>query len=391
MLLLVFLLITLVSFGCDAGNISQSSADSLKQTSKERTIQPWHSAKIDTVEKVIYDIAHELKIPYGTNTKFSPNVYPNVIRYEDKSTNNPRQIFLRFMLNREILDLNYANMILKQEIEKANGKLIEGIVFANWKEYLVGHKLTFRNQDESLEYVIRLVYDRQLYSDAQQSQEISVILTELGDNNQIIIDNLDFIKSKNITLALDGEGSFCNDINNLAITNNIETMLTIPLEAYPSHNSYNQLNAIKVQSPIEEEHIVSEISYLHDNIGSIKGLTHYWGDFASSEEEFMQHIIDYCKQKNLYYIDARTTSKSKGFNLALRSQVLSSWALSYSQVSFENMTNYLNKNNNPVIILPFNSSADIEKLKKIISFIDRKNYRIVYVSDLLNTDLPIIE
>lgn len=392
MLLISILLITLFLTSCDSRDKIEPVIEQAVNTAIEEEYYPWHTADIDSLEKVIYDVAYALKIPYGKNSnRFSPNIYPNIVRYEDKSSNNPRQIYLRFMLNREIVDLTYANIILKQGVEKANGKLVDGIFFTNWKDYLVGQKLTFRNYDESVEYIIRLVFDKSPYSDVEQSKEIAIILTEIGNNEQIINDNLDFIKSHNLTLAIYGDGTYSRALCEKAVSNNIETMLTIPLESYPSSQSFYQQNAIKVENPIEKQQIWSEISSLHNNLPGVSGLTHYWGNFASSEADFMQHVIDYSSEHKLYYIDAMTTSKSKGFELALRSQVLSSWALSYNQATPANLSSYLNKNSNPVLILPFNTPEDVAKVRKIISLVDRKQFKIVNVSELLNTDLPIIE
>ena len=112
---------------------------------------------------------------------------------------------------------------------------------------------------------------------------------------------------------------------------------------------------------------------------------------ATSEADFMQHIIDYCKDNQLYYIDAMTTSKSKGYELALRKQVLSTWALSYQQVTKKNLASYVSKNKYPTIIIKFETDKDVEQLKKLISLIDKNQFRIVSVTDLLNTELPKIE
>ena len=392
MLLISILIITLFLSSCDTADKIEPIVELEGNIANDQEFYPWHAAKIDTLEKVIYDVAYALKIPYGENSnKFSPNIYPNVIRYEDKSSNNPKQVYLRFMLNREIVDLTYANIILKQKVEKANGKLIEGIFFTNWKDYLVGHKLTYRNQDESIEYIVRLVYDKTPYSDVEQSKEIAIILTEIGNDKQIILDNFDLIKSNNLTISLYGDGTYSKSLSDLAVDNDVETMLTIPLESYPGSQSYYQQNAIKVQNPIEKQQVWNEINVLYSNIQNVSGITHYWGNFASSESDFMQQIINYCSEHKLYYIDAMTTSKSKGFELALRSQVLSSWALSYNQVTNANLSSYLLKNSNPVLILPFNTTEDVAKVRKIISLVDRKQFKIVNVSELLNTDLPIIE
>lgn len=389
MLLISILLFTFFLTGCDSNDKIETIPEPVTVATNTGDYHPWYSAEIDSLEKAIYDVAYALKIPYDENYKrYSANVYTNVIRYEDKQTNNPREIYLRFLLNRETVDLTYANMILKQELEKSGGKLVEGIFFANWKDYLVGHKLTYLNQSESIKYTIRLVYDKSPYSDLEQLKEISVILTELGNNKELVMKNLELIKSNHLTLSFLGDGEFSDTLSSIATFNNIETMLTIPLESYPNRQSYYQLNAIKVQNPIDKEQIWAEINDLNNNITPIKGMTHYWGDFASSEADFMQQIIDYCSTHNIYYIDAMTTSKSKGFELALRNQVLSSWALSYNQATADNLSSYFDKNSNPVLILPFNNELDLVKLKKLISLVDRKHFRIVNVSDLLNTDLP---
>ncbi len=389
----LFLLIStvLLLFACQKQDFKNAELPD-KQMIVQEEFHPWYEAEIDSLEMAIYDVAYSLKIPYGENTsRFSPNIYPNVIRYEDKSTNNPRKIYLRFMLNREIIDLTYANMILKQELEKVNGQLVDGIFFANWKEYLVGHKVTYRNKDNSYEYIIRLVYDKSPYSNLEQLQEVSLVLTEVGNDFSLISDNLSLIKSNNLTLAFLGDGTYTDTLVKLTKYNNIECMLTIPLEAYPNSNSYSQLNAITVQNPIVKKDIWNNIKQLHENVHPAVGLTHYWGDFASSETTFMKQIIDYCVENKLYYIDAMTTSKSKGFELALRNQVLSSWALSYRQLTPANISKYLEENSNPVFLMKCNNKEDIMKIKNIISLIDRKHFKIVNVSDLLNTDLPKID
>jgi polysaccharide deacetylase 2 family uncharacterized protein YibQ len=387
---LVFSIFILIA--CGSEKKLEKQAEVSLENNEIEDFHPWYEAEIDSLEMAIYDVAYSLKIPYGENSsRFSPNIYPNIIRYEDKATNNPRQVYLRFMLNRELIDLTYANIILKQELEKKNAKLIEGIFFANWKEYLVGHKLTYRNQDQSYEYIIRLVYDKSPYSDIEQSQEISLILTEVGNNKELIDANLDLIKAKNLTLAFLGDGTYTDTLVKLANYHGIETMLSIPLEAYPNRNSYSQLNAIKVQNPIIKKDIWDQINSLHKNVASAQGISHYWGDFASSETDFMKVIIDYCVKHNLYYIDAMTTSKSKGFELALRNQLLSTWTLSYNQVNSQNLNRYLAKNSNPALLMRCTSEKEMQEVKNIISLIDKKHFQIVNVSDLLNTDLPKID
>lgn len=390
-MLLLILLLSLFFTGCNSSSGKQPQQEQ-PASGNITEYHPWYSAKIDSLEKVIYDVAYALKVPYDEKNKSSrSNIYTNVIRDEDKSTSNPRRIYLRVLLNREIVDLTYANIIVKQELVKAGGKFIDGRVFANWKNYLLGQMLTFRTQDEAFEYIIRLVYDNSPYTDLEQSQEISVILTELGDNQEVILDNLELIKKNNLTLAFVGDCKFSDSLSALAVSNNIETMLAIPLESYPGHNAMSRIKEIKVKNPLDKNYIGKQIAGFKKPVQGIKGITHFWGDFATSEADFMQHIIDYCKDNQLYYIDAMTTSKSKGYELALRKQVLSTWALSYQQVTKKNLASYVSKNKYPTIIIKFETDKDVEQLKKLISLIDKNQFRIVSVTDLLNTDLPKIE
>lgn len=386
----LFLLLSLFLTGCNSSTEKQHKYEQFVSESLSES-KPWHSAKIDTLEKVIYDVAYSLKIPYDKNHKSTFNIYSNVIRDEDKSTNNPRKIYLRFLLNREVIDLTYANVILKQELEKANGKFVDGRVFAHWRNYLVGQKLTFRTQDDSIEYIIRLVHDRSPYSDLEQLKEIAVILTEVGNNQEIILNNIEMIQKHNLTLAFVGDGEFSDSLSALAISKNIETMLAIPLESYPKRNAMERIKEIKVHNPLDKNHIWKQINAFRNPVLGIQGVTHFWGDFATSEADFMQHIIDYCKDNNLYYIDAMTTSKSKGYELALRKQVLSTRALSYQQVTTPNLLSYIETNKYPAIIIKFETNKDYLQLIKLISLIDNNQFKIVSVSNLLNTDLPKIE
>lgn len=386
----LFLLLSLFLTGCNSSTEKQHKYEQFVSESLGES-KPWHSAKIDTLEKVIYDVAYSLKIPYDKNQKSAFNIYSNVIRDEDKSTNNPRKIYLRFLLNREVIDLTYANVILKQELEKANGKFVDGRVFAHWRNYLIGQMLTFRTQDDSIEYIIRLVHDRSPYSDLEQLKEIAVILTEVGNNQEIILNNIEMIQKHNLTLAFVGDGEFSDSLSALAISKNIETMLAIPLESYPKRNAMERIKEIKVHNPLDKNHIWKQVSAFRNPVRGIQGITHFWGDFATSEADFMQHIVDYCKDNNLYYIDAMTTSKSKGYELALRKQVLSTRALSYQQVTAPNLLSYIETNKYPAIIIKFETNKDYLQLIKLISLIDNNQFKIVSVSNLLNTDLPKIE
>ncbi|OQY36930.1 MAG: hypothetical protein B6226_05795 [Candidatus Cloacimonetes bacterium 4572_65] len=388
----VIALIGLILISCKAPQeVTDTSKININHA--ESQVQPWHSAKIDSLEKTIYDVAHALKIPFKIPTnKYSQNINQNIVRFIDKKSSNPKKVFLRFKLNKQIVDFNYANIILKQELEKVGATMVSGKFFAHWNGYTTGQELRFRNRDNSFEYLIRLVYDNAPYTANDTKRKISFVVTQLGNTFDIVNDNIDYFKENKFTFAFEGQANYTDTLSNLAESLEIESMLTIPIESYPiRRDRISRAGAIKVTNPIDPEKIAGAINSLNLNTRDIKGITHYWGNFGTSESELMTEIIAYCKRMNFYYVDAWTTSDSEAYRIASRHQIPTSWALSYKQVTKNNFTSYIKKNSKPIIMLTLKDQQDLDKIKLFVDLIDRHNLSIVYVSDLLKTDLLKIE
>ncbi len=353
---------------------------------------PWHQASITPLEKALYDVAYKLKIPYNEHQKDSiNNIYSSILRFEDKSTSNPRKVYLRFKLDRREVDFYYVNMLLKQAVESVDGHVVSGNKIVHWKNYSVGHELTYLSKDKSYEYLLRLVYDKAPYKHLTKEQKIAVVISELGENKEIVTENISLFKDNNITLSFCGDYDYSAELSALANDNDLETMLTIPLESY-KHGYYESTKReIPVTYPVNEYLVERKLNNLRTNVKNAKGITHSFGQFASTEAEFMKVIIDYCKKNNLYYIDSMTASKSVAYKLAQRNQVSSTWALSYKKVSNSKVIDLLEISNTPLILLSAKNKLDIDNLKSILKLLKRQKCKLVSVSDLLKSDLPKIK
>lgn len=396
--LVIVITLVIFAYGCHKEKVSNNInvVSSIDSTMK-KPLPLWYSCSIDSLEMKFYDVAQSLGVPYVKPRRYSRAVNGNIPRYEDMDTKAPRLVYLRLMIDKKKLELNYVNYILKQELSKSGAIFLDGNFIVNWNGYYHGHKLTFLNKSHSIKYIIRIVYDDKPYINTNHSKNVSVIVNELGNNYSIVKDNIELLKEKHVSFAICIDSTYSHKINNMAKTNNIDVLTAIPLESFTSRYDIYRTYSIKVTNPLDPVFIQKQLDSFCNPLPNSLGLIHYWGNYATSENNLMKIVIDYCRKKDLIYIDTNTTSKTVAYNIALYNQVKTSKAFASSQLE-QTLTNndyllrkYINSNTHPVFVVTLKNKKDVATLKKLINKLDKIDANIVDIDDLYKSQFPKID
>ncbi|WP_307903848.1 divergent polysaccharide deacetylase family protein [Haliovirga abyssi] len=97
--------------------------------------------------------------------------------------------------------------------------------------------------------------------------------------------------------------------------NGYNVILHMPMESLGSEY-LNKRTKDLIRTTMTKKEIINRFEKGLENIGGAKGFNNHMGSKFTSNKEKMEELLEYVKEKNMYYIDSRTTSKSVGYKTA---------------------------------------------------------------------------
>ncbi|MGB8953202.1 MAG: divergent polysaccharide deacetylase family protein [Candidatus Aminicenantales bacterium] len=95
----------------------------------------------------------------------------------------------------------------------------------------------------------------------------------------------------------------------------LETMLHLPLESY-NHQETDDSEAGWIHSGMSKEEIQQEVKQSLAQLPLSQGVNNHTGSKLTEDAEIMSLILEVLKEKNLYFIDSRTSQKSVAYATA---------------------------------------------------------------------------
>ncbi len=298
------------------------------------------------------------------------------------------EIHISMNLNRDRLDLNFANMILSGKIESYGGKIISG------EENRRGTSHTIRIEEGENIYLVTLAYDTRGTYPAKKPQ-LAIIVDDFGEISGELLDG--FLAShpavtfsilpglRNSRLTMDK-----------AVESGREVMLHIPMEplGYPRNNPGK--NAILV------EHTDREIKRLMDGylreLPLVLGANNHMGSLATADERVMTAVLKSLQENDLYFVDSRTTADSRGWDLAQRMMIPSikrdlfldapQNTEAIMKERLKDLQKLKDKQDKVVLITHCSDKKRLELMNKFIEEAEKLGFEIVPVSQLFKSDVP---
>ncbi|MDD2228321.1 MAG: divergent polysaccharide deacetylase family protein [Candidatus Cloacimonetes bacterium] len=284
-------------------------------------------------------------------------------------------------IDRSTMDLLYANMIFKGELERNGGRLVKGTDSSNKQS------LTFTSETNKDRYVINLYYDSKLYSDKKNPKVISIVVDDFGTIGGNLLDGFMGI-DKEVCFAI-----FPDEPNSVltmqkATAQGRETIIHVPMEpiGYPSVNPGK--NAIFMQySDAEIDKLLTRFIKQLPDCG---GINNHMGSLATTDEGLMRAVMATLKKFDKSFLDSRTSNVSVAYSVAQKAHLKSNrndLFLDSPNISQSNMDAKLNQiiglsasKNNIIAITHCHNQNKLDYLKRIISRLKAAGFTLVPLS-----------
>lgn len=332
---------------------------------------------IENKTNVSEAIAHAVKL-LGIPDKLFKN---NVLK--DK-------VYIRLGINRDEMDLNYANMIITGQVEIAKGKLVSGIE----KNSGTRQVLEFLDPADSQEIQVILYYASG-GSYGKKKPLLSIVVDDFGYFSGTLLD--DFCKlDPAVTFAVLPDLTHSVAAMQMADESGHETIIHIPMEpqGYPKNNPGD--NAIFVH--LSEKQIIKRMKHYIKQLPLCIGANNHMGSLATADKDVMQSVLEVLKREDMYFVDSRTSSSSIAFATAremlmkTHENMLFLDSPDISEATFKTKLNRLKqlkeKNDKVLVITHCKDKGKLAYLQRMINAAETMGYQLVPVSELFKNKLP---
>jgi polysaccharide deacetylase 2 family uncharacterized protein YibQ len=217
--------------------------------------------------------------------------------------------------------------------------------------------------------------------------EVAIIIDDVGWNLSIIkeIEKI----NKPLTLSILPKAPYSKKILDELKDKNYELILHIPLEPSPPSQCLDK-GLIKVDMNEEEIKEVFEDD-VKEFLPYVKGINNHMGSLYTINEEKMRILLENIKEKNLFFVDSLTNSKSCGYKIAKELGIKTGKRDVFLDISNdpENINKKIDelleiaKEKGSAIAIGHAKKETINILKERISDFDENGIKIVPVSKLL--------
>ncbi|MDI6848470.1 MAG: divergent polysaccharide deacetylase family protein [Candidatus Saccharicenans sp.] len=147
---------------------------------------------------------------------------------------------------------------------------------------------------------------------------VAVVIDDLGED-------LNFLKELinlkvPLTVAILPDTSLARESAELAVKNGLEVIIHLPLEAFNNHLTSGGAEGL-ITTSMSPQEIRSILERDLSLLPQARGLNNHMGSKATSSQALMEIIISFLQEKNLYFLDSKTSPRSVAYELALQKKV----------------------------------------------------------------------
>ncbi len=126
-----------------------------------------------------------------------------------------------------------------------------------------------------------------------------------------------------LTIAIIPFSPLASEIATISRQHDLEVILHLPLEAI-NNNSSNDSKGM-ITSEMSEAEIIAILEKNLDQVPYIQGVNNHMGSKITANSKLMNIILERLKDRNLFFIDSRTTSSSVAYNIAQKMNIPSAY------------------------------------------------------------------
>ncbi|MDY0151600.1 MAG: divergent polysaccharide deacetylase family protein [Candidatus Cloacimonas sp.] len=359
-------------------------ADKKPESSATASHKPAKQAKKSKAEPVVQPVVVDLEV-YIKGAIDKLGINKTFYRRRKKADT----ITYSVPIDRSSMDLIYANMIFKGELERGGGKLIKGI------EGTAKQSLIFSSSHDRNKYIIDIYYDKKLYAEKKNPRTIAIVVDDFGAIGGDLLDGF-LAVDKNVCFAI-----FPDEKNSVltmerATAMRRETIIHVPMEpiGYPKINPGK--NAIFMQ--YDEGTIDKLLNHFIKQLPDCKGINNHMGSLATTDEDLMRSVMTTLKKHNMFFLDSRTSNVSVAYSIAQKAHLKAyrnDIFLDSPNISTANLNAKLAQiidlsatRNNVIAITHCHSKEKLQYLKTFISRLKAAGFTVVPLSQIGHYNVP---
>ena len=147
---------------------------------------------------------------------------------------------------------------------------------------------------------------------------VAVVIDDIGEDLSFLQELINL--KVPLTVAVLPDSSLARECAELAAKNGLEVIIHLPLEAFNNHLSSGGAEGL-ITTTMSPQDVRSILDRDFSLLPQARGLNNHMGSKATASEDLMEIIISFLKEKNLYFLDSRTSPRSVAYELALKKKV----------------------------------------------------------------------
>lgn len=307
-----------------------------------------------------------------------------------KNTVLKDKVYIKLGINRDEMDLNYANMIISGQVQLVEGIIVSGVEKNNGTRQV----LEFSDPIDSQEIQVILYYASG-NSYGKKKTLLSVVIDDFGYFSGDLLD--EFCKlNPAVTFAILPDLDHSVDVMIKAAETEHETMIHVPMEpqGYPKNNPGD--NAIFVH--LSKKQIIKRMKNFIKQLPLCIGANNHMGSLATADAEVMESVLEVLKREEMYFIDSRTSTSSVAYSTA-RDMLMPTFenmlfldspdaGEKTFQTKIKRLKEMKKKHKKVLVITHCSDKKKLDYLKRIIKEAAKMDYELVPVSELFKNKLP---
>ena len=179
------------------------------------------------------------------------------------------------------------------------------------------------------------------------------------------------------------------EVNKLLSESGYKVLLHLPMEGSDKAVNENTKNLLKTS--LTREEINDIFNKALENVGPVSRFNNHMGSVFTSSQEGMEIVLEFAKNRGLFYIDSKTTPKSKGYRIAKNMEIPSAECMyfldnSKAVVDIEKELNRaveISKKKGRAIVIGHFHKNMVEALKNSREMLAKSNVKLVFVDEIL--------
>lgn len=152
----------------------------------------------------------------------------------------------------------------------------------------------------------------------EPKNKVALIMDDMGYSLDAIYDILSL--QEPITVAIIPFSPLGEQTAQIAHQNGLEILLHLPLESINNTEANNSIEGI-ICTDMSEQEIITLVERNLDQVPYISGVNNHMGSKVTPNESLMHIILQRLKQRDLFFVDSRTTGKSVAYDVAIQLKI----------------------------------------------------------------------